>query len=151
MRRTMIIGALAGAVVFGASPALAAPPEVNQQSCEEAGGTFSRERGVKSCTTTSRTEVPGPPVSATSAPEFQGTSLVTYEGTSRRVLTVETTTTQTQKGNGEVTTTSSSRTVGSRQEQLRCTRTSTPLIFGGSPTTTPVPFGECASRWLFIA
>lgn len=151
MRRTMVVGVLVGAVMLTGSPALAAPPEIGQRSCEESGGTFSRERGVKSCTTTSMTEVAGPPVSATSAPELQGTSAVTYEGRSRRVLTVETTTTQTQKGNGEVTTTSSSRTVGSRQEQLSCTRISMPLIFGGSPTTTPAPFGECASRLLFVA
>jgi hypothetical protein len=78
--------------------------------------------------------------------------MVSHAGTSQRVYTVETTTTETQKGNGEVTTTSSGPvTVGSRQERLACQRISTPFPFGGSTSTSTAPESECASRNLYVA
>ena len=80
------------AVVGTASPAVAAP-EINRSDCEAAGGTFDRERGVKTCTT-----------SAT-----QTNFNIPYENDGGLFnaswlenQTWQVTTTQSQKGNGEV-------------------------------------------------
>jgi hypothetical protein len=103
MRRAVIAGAVLGFVVLGtAGTALAAPPEIQQRSCEASGGTFDRDHGVKSCTTTTQsTQLTGPFTSVIGSP---GNFLT---GISVRTDVLEVATTQTQKGNGEVTTTQS--------------------------------------------
>lgn len=155
MRRTMVVGVLVGAAVLAGSPALAAPPEISQQSCEEAGGTFSRDRGVKTCTRTSDVEVPRPPVTINEP--VPGPTFSHYIGVSRRIDTVRTTTVDSQRGNGEVTSTSRTTTVSSRVEQISCTYKSVTVsggnIFGGGTTTTtyyPASLAACASRSLFL-
>src|SRR3954454_19455702 len=101
MRRSIIIGVVLGIVVLSGTPALAAPPEVSQKSCDAAGGSFVRDHGVKSCTTTSvatvTSEHAGPPQSTSL---YSGLVTLDYTGTVREADTVRTTTTQTQKGNG---------------------------------------------------
>lgn len=157
MRRTMVVGVLVGAAMLTGSPALAAPPEINEKSCEEAEGTFSRERGVKSCTTTSSREVAGPAI--TRAEPVPGPQYSQYIGVSRRVDTVQTTTVESQKGNGEVSSTSSDTVVASRVDGISCTYKSVQIvwsggIFGGSPQTVvnyyPASYSECISRGLFL-
>lgn len=158
MRRTTIVGVLVGTAMLGGSPALAAPPEISERSCEEASGTFSRERGVKSCTTTSSREVAGPAV--TLAEPVPGPQYSQYIGVSQRVDTVQTTTVDSQKGNGEVTSTSSDAVVGTRVDAISCTYKSVQVvwsggIFGGSPQIItnyyPASYSECISRNLFLA
>jgi hypothetical protein len=157
MRRTIVVGVLVGAAMLAGSPALAAPPEISEKSCEEAQGTFSRERGVKSCTTTSSREVAGPAI--TLAEPVPGPQYSQYIGVSRRVDTVETTTVESQKGNGEVSSSSSDAVVASRVDGISCTYKSVQVvwsggIFGGSPQTVvnyyPVSYSECISRGLFV-
>jgi hypothetical protein len=154
MRRTMVVGVLVGAAVLVGSPALAAPPEVSERSCEEAQGTFGRERGVKSCTTTSSVEVPRAPVTLIGQVPLSQNQ---YIGVSRRIDTVETTTVESQKGNGEVTSTSSDAVVASRVEQLSCTYRVVSIVggglFGGGFTVIEYhqrPLADCASRGLFL-
>ena len=155
MRRTMVVGVLVGAAMLAGSPALAAPPEISEKSCEEAQGTFSRERGVKSCTTTSSVEVPRSPV--TEAEPVPGPQYSQYIGVSRRIDTVQTTTVQSQKGNGEATSTSSDAVVATRIEAISCTFKSVQIVgggvFGGGFTIIdyyPRPLSDCASRGLFL-
>jgi hypothetical protein len=157
MRTTIVVGVVAGAAMLTGSPALAAPPEIQQNSCEEAGGTFSRERGVKSCTTTSSVEVAGQPV--TEAEPVPGPQYSQYIGVSRRIDTVQTTTVESQKGNGEVSSTSSDAVIATRIEPISCTYKSVQIvwsggIFGGGPQTVinyyPASLAECESRDLFL-
>jgi hypothetical protein len=157
MRRTMLVGVLVGAAVLVGSPAAAAPPEISPTSCAEADGTFSRERGVKSCTTTSSVQVPRPPV--TLAEPVPGPQYSQYIGVSRRIDTVRTTTVDSQKGNGEVTSTSTEAIVASRVEQISCTLklvqvVSSGGIFGGSSYTTVTfvqkPLSECVGRGVYV-
>ena len=72
---------------------------------------------------------------------------------------MRTTTVESQKGNGEVTSTSSDAVVGTRIEPLSCTYKSVQIvysggIFGGSPQTVvnyyPYPLSDCAVRGLFL-
>ena len=157
MRRTIVVGVLVGAAMLTGSPAVAASPEIQQKACEDAGGTFGRERGVKSCTTTSSVEVARPPV--TEAEPVPGPQFSQFIGVSRRIDTVRTTTVESQKGNGEVTSTSSDAVVATRIEPLSCTYKSVQIvysggIFGGSPQTVvnpyPSPLADCAARGLFL-
>jgi hypothetical protein len=156
MRRTMVVGVLVGAAVLAGSPALAAPPEIQQKTCEDAGGTFGRERGVKSCTTTSSVEVAGPPV--TEAEPVRGPQFSHYIGVSRRIDTVQTTTVESQKGNGDVSSASSDAVVDTRIEPLSCTYKNVQIVgggvFGGGGFTIidyfPRPLSDCASRGLFL-
>jgi hypothetical protein len=156
MRRTMVVGVLVGAAVLAGSPALAAPPEINQKACEDAGGTFGRERGVKSCTTTSSVEVAGPPI--TEAEPVPGSQFSHYIGVSRRIDTVQTTTVESQKGNGDVSSASSDAVVDTRIEPLSCTYKNVQIVgggvFGGGDFTIidyfPRPLSDCASRGLFL-
>jgi hypothetical protein len=149
MRRTMVVGAVVGATILAGSSALAAPPEVSQKSCEASGGTFSRDQGVKSCSRVTATEAIGSPI-VQDGPVNPFTSSF-YRGASQRVYSVEVTTTQSQKGNGEVVTTMSGPvTVGSRMEPLAC------LLVDFDPFTQVVmsqlrPLSECAARGLFVA
>lgn len=120
MRKSVITGVVLGIVLLGAAPALAAPPEVSQKNCDAAGGSFDRDHGVKTCTTTSvdtvTSEGAGPkesmgPVAGVTA-EFTGTV--------RETTTVQTTTTQTQKGNGDVTTASTGVLLSFSRQWLTC-------------------------------
>jgi hypothetical protein len=155
MRRTMVVGVLVGAAVLVGSSAQAAPPEITAASCEETGGTFARERGVKSCTRVSQVEVPRPAVTLSEA--VPSPSFSQYIGVSRRIDTVRTTTVQSQKGSGEVTSRTTSAIVSSRVEQISCTyrsvSTSGGGIFGGSTTTVSFlqrPLSECVGRGVYV-
>jgi hypothetical protein len=157
MRRRMLVGVLVGAAVLVGSPAAAAPPEIGPAACAEADGTFSRERGVKSCTTVALDEVARPAVTRMEqVPTAQHSQ---YIGVSRRVDTVRTTTVASQKGNGEVTSISTETIVASRVEQISCTLklvqvVSSGGIFGGSSYTTVTyvqkPLAECVGRGVYV-
>lgn len=142
---TRISGSIAVAVlgltaVLGtAAPAAAGPPEINQRDCEAAGGTFDRVKGVKSCTTTStRNEVLGP----YSSYRYGGFFGVSYEATWFEQLVWQDTTTQTQKGNGDVTTETTpallSRTVVNQQCEAE--------LMGAY---YPASVGDCAVRGMY--
>ena len=149
MRRILVAGAVVAAGVLAGSPALAAPPEISQRSCEAEGGTFSREQGVKSCTvTTTRTDY---------SPEMHRVGVQStggledeYTGYYQLVSSVESTTVRSQKGNGEVTTSGpTERTVATVIDPLRCELRSTffaIVVFSGQ-----VDLAECALRGLFTA
>ena len=149
MRRTAVVVAALALSVLPTAPALGAPPEISQRSCEESGGTFTRDQGTKSCTTVTTTQVAGPVVTQFSPPE-QVSPLVThqYVGESRRIFIIETTTTRSQKGNGEVSTVSTPATVGSFVEPLTCTRIRT-VVVPPAVTSQPVALNECATRGLY--
>ena len=110
MRQAIVIGAALGIVMLSGTSAGAAAPEISQKNCDAAGGVFARDHGVKSCTTTSvgtmTTEHAGPRESKRWGPWVGGLT-VEYTGTVRETDRVQTTTTNSQKGNGDVTTTTS--------------------------------------------
>lgn len=150
MKKRVTIAAAALAMgVLPVAPALAAPPEITQQSCEESGGTFARERGVKSCTVVTTEVVLGPVVTLESDHVYVSSGEVWYVGESQRAWTVETTTTQFQKGNGEVTSETTEVVLDSSVVPLSCTRVERP-IFTDDVTSTAVDFSECASRDLYL-
>jgi hypothetical protein len=124
MRRVLVGAMAAAALVAMAGPALADPPEVQQKSCLADGGTFVRDHGVKTCTTTSvdQQTLEGPSVPFSRSEFIGGFAVydITYTGTSRYTATVRTTTARTQKGNGEVTTEQSSELLSSSVEVLTC-------------------------------
>jgi hypothetical protein len=121
MRRSIITGVVLGIVVLWSTPALAAPPEVSQKNCDAAGGSFDRDHGVKSCTTTSVDTVTSEHAGPRQSMSFGG-GLVTvdYTGMVREADIVRSTTTQTQKGNGDVTTSSDSVLLSWSYEWLTC-------------------------------
>jgi hypothetical protein len=137
MRKAIVTGAALGIVVLMGTPALAAPPEVSQKNCDDVGGTFVRDHGVKSCTTTTvdtvTSEGPGP-----RAEMYWGSwGWVDYSGTIRDSETVRTTTTQSQKGNGDVTTASDSVLLSRSVDWLTCHVEAT--FFGASFTRNVDP------------
>ena len=96
---TLAGAVLALATVVGAAPpAQAAPPEVNRDDCQAAGGTFDKDKGVKTCTTTAT-------FTDSNIPGFAQTTGGLLKATWLMDLTYQVTTTATQKGNGDVTTT----------------------------------------------
>lgn len=102
MKRLAIVTCAAALGVFAtATVADAAPPEVGRKPCDAQDGILSNDQGTKTCTTVSPyTEVD------------KGTGIVGQvpsaylRGDYHVVLTLQITTTQSERGNGEVTTTS---------------------------------------------
>jgi hypothetical protein len=140
MRRTVLAGAALGVVWLTGTPALAAAPEVQQRSCEADGGTFTRDQGVKTCTTTTV----GTRASVVNAPPYTQTVagyVVRYTGTSLLTETVRTTTTRTQKGNGVVTTDSTSETLSWTIQRLTCAVEGSGMF--GSFSNNDVPVDVC--------
>ena len=148
--------------MLAGSPALAAPPEITQRSCEATGGTFTRVQGVKQCARSTVTQVAatygslpylnlyGPLVTTQTA---SGTTENQLVGTSRRIDTVRTTTTETQKGSGRVTTTTRSVIVSSRVEQISCELRTTDYDLSGAVLRSRYdvrPFADCAALDLFL-
>ena len=142
MRRTTVVGLLVGVAVLGGSPALAAPPEVSQKSCD---GVFTRDQGLKTCTTTTV----GPETSVVASTPFNLSSValgvevsdIDYTGTSLLTQTVQTTTTRAQKGNGEVTTESTSETLSWTLERLTCAVEGS--VLGVTFSNNDVPVDVC--------
>lgn len=127
------------AVLGTAAPAAAGPPEINQKDCEAAGGTFDRVKGVKSCTTiSSHTTMTGPYSRYYSG----GVFTPSYQSFWSEVWTWEDTTVQSQKGNGEVTTTPTSVLISRNAVNKQCLRT----WFG---STSAVPVSECEALGLY--
>src|SRR5215218_5165658 len=98
-----------------AGPPPLVPPRA-PRSCEAGGGAFSRDHGVKSCTTTTQTQQTIPVVRSIST---GAGSTLTAVGSRTDVLAL--TTTQTQKGNGEVTTDQSATVLSSSVTAISCT------------------------------
>lgn len=152
--------ACALAVVVAAAPPAAASagpggrPEIQEHSCLDAGGTFSRSGPVKTCLTVESVEVRGPEVSAE---QFLGggrTFRVTLVGTSRRDVVSVISTTRQQRGNGPVeesTETVSTATV----EPLTCVIRFDTIDFPSGrkigETSTAVPLSRCSDSGLFVA
>ena len=122
MRKAIVVAAALG-ILGAATPALAAPPEVQQKSCEANGGTFTRDHGTKTCTTTTQDSYTSDPVVNTlTGPLIPGQGfafVLTWVSTVTDVVSV--TTTQTQKGNGAVTTTQSMTVLSSTVAPVSCT------------------------------
>ena len=119
--RTLLVALVSVAVVGTGGVAQAAPPALSQKSCD---GVFTRDQGLKTCTTT----IVVPETSVVASTPFTLSSVVLgvevydidYTGTSLLTQTVQTTTTRAQKGNGEVTTQSTSETLSWTLERLTC-------------------------------
>jgi len=60
------------AVVGAAPPAQAAPPEVNRDDCQAAEGTFDKDKGVKTCTTTATQKGNGDVTTTSGTPVLTG-------------------------------------------------------------------------------
>jgi hypothetical protein len=73
-----------------------------------------------------------------------------YVGTSQYIDTVVTTTVASQRGSGEVNTTSSEETVASQVNKVSCARQTSGGYYYYGSTTTPVGFADCESRGLFL-
>ena len=146
MRKTIVVAAALG-ILGVAAPALAAPPEIQQKSCEAGGGTFARDHGTKSCTTTSVEQFTSPP---TPYIVFLGDAYRTgaeYTAVFSRTYQVQTTTTDSQKGNGEVTTTQSTSVLSSTVNEINCTEED--MLFGIVFSTSSQPVGVCEGLGLF--
>ena len=85
------------AVVATAAPAIAAPPAINLSNFFTANGTFSKQKGVKSCTTTTNISPNNVPMQLHNGP---------FIATWLEDRTYALTTTPTLNGNGEVSSTS---------------------------------------------
>lgn len=148
MRRTVIAGVVLGFVVLTTTgTALAAPPEVQQKSCEADQGTFERDHGVKTCTTTSTHSFTSSVIpSSVSAVDAYQTG-IRYEGTYTLTYEVQTTTTESQKGNGPVTSTESSTVLSTTVNEISCTGV---ILFGGVViSTSTLPLAECEAAGVF--
>jgi hypothetical protein len=123
-RATVITMVLWPLVVGGSASAHADRPVVQKRSCEAAGGDFSMEKGLKRCTQSSQEVLVGSVLTRSVRVEGgprTGPS-VDLIGTYRVVRVVETTATQSQRGNGNVSTTSAERELSSTVEPLTCRR-----------------------------
>ena len=149
MRRFLVAGAVVAAAVLAGTPALAAPPEISQKSCDADGGAFAREHGGKSCTvTTTRVDEGRVLQFVVEESAASGAIVDRYTASFRVVRTVETSAVRSQKGNGEVTTVSTERTVDSVIEPLGCDRRLTigdSVLFLGM-----VDLEECVRRGMFL-
>jgi len=146
MRRIVLVGVTLGIAVLSAAPALAAPPEISQKNCDAAGGTFARDQGVKTCTTSTTDQFTTPP---TSLVAWFGSKVggEEYTGVSTRTDVIQTTTQQSQKGNGDVTTTQSSSVISSTVTPMSCTLEQTILDI----TTVSHPsFDVCAAKHVYL-
>lgn len=127
------------AILGPAAAASAAPPEINQKDCVAAGGTFDRVKGVKSCTTTSTsTQVVGPFTSYYSGGPFAPS----YQAFWSVQSVYQTTTTDSQKGNGDVTTQQSTALVSRTLVNQQCQGT----LFG---SYYPATVADCAAHGLY--
>jgi hypothetical protein len=125
-------------------PSLRAP-EVPQKSCEAGGGTFARSQGTKTCTPTSTASYTSDefPNSQT-GPFIPGQAYAfVLTGVSTVTDVISTTTTQTQKGNGDVTTVQSATVVSSTVNPVSCT-----LVIGSH--TFVEDNDLCAQNGLFL-
>ncbi len=143
MRRSIVAGAVLGIVVLTGAPALAAPAEVSAKTCQ---GDFSRDHGVKTCTTTTTDQLTTPPVTIVND-FYTAFGTDRYIGVSRRTDVVETTTTESQKGNGDVTTTQSSSVLSSSVVPVSCTLQQTIAFI---TTTGQAAFTDCAAHHVFL-
>lgn len=134
-------------VLLPQATAQAGPPEIHERSCESSGGVFDRTRGLKSCTWTATHEVAGPDVSAEATVPQGPYYYSLFVGVSRRVELVQTVTTRTQRGNGEVRQTSVETVLSSRLEPLHCLEGNPPYPnrFDHAPMET------CEALGLFVA
>jgi hypothetical protein len=140
MKRLSIIACAAVLGVFTtASVANAAAPEVSKKSCEAQGGTFSNDQGMKTCTTVRapETQLSGPSFSIVG----QYPSIY-YRGDFHYVFTVQVTITESEKGNGDVTTTNDLQMLSRELVKDDCSLT----LMG---TTTYVDTGVCDENGVY--
>ena len=134
MKRLAIITCAAALGVFTtASVANAAVPQVSKKTCEAQDGTLSNDQGTKTCTTVwaPETDVSGP--SFRIVGDYPS---IYYRGDFHYVFTAQATTTQSEKGNGEVTTTTTVQLLSRQLVKDDCLS-----IFWG--VTTHVDTAEC--------
>lgn len=108
LRYMTVVTAVLAMFLVPKSVALAAPPEVNQRSCEEAGGTFARHHGTKTCTIVGDGRGTGSTlVSRVEGPYEQVgfVMAVRYVAERYRLTVITPVSTTSQKGSGPVTTT----------------------------------------------
>jgi hypothetical protein len=133
--------ALTAALVLTGPPASAAPSSssITQASCSAEGGTFTRAKGVKTCTVTSpsiRYESPSTLHSATVNGPFTSEFLTasSYYGEWKQSEGYRDTVTKTQKGTGTIVTTTSSVLVRMFTYDQTCWEVGS---LGGGITYTP--------------
>ena len=119
--------------------AVAAPPEIHQKDCEAAGGTFDRAKGVKTCTTTAQITQVSPTMSAFYDGGFFSPS---YRSFYNVQSAWQVTTTDTQKGNGDVTSEQTSTLISRQVVNQRCDGT----LFG---SYYPATVSDCAAHGLY--
>jgi hypothetical protein len=147
MRTTVLAGAVLGIIAITAAPAVAAAPEIQQKSCEANGGTFSRDQGTKSCTTTTVDQTTSTP--SRSIVDVGSLNVIgeRYTGVGSVTSQIQTTTTQTQKGNGDVTTIVSMTVLSSSVNEISCTVDE--YLFGSKISSSAAPFSACEGYYLF--
>ena len=146
MRRSIIVGVVVGAALVVCSPAGAAAPEISQKSCQAADGTFTRDQGTKTCTTTSVAPVTGWPTESSILGGSFGTG-IQYTAVYSFTDQVQTTTIQSQKGNGPVTTTQSTTVLSTTTNEISCTGE---ILFQFTVvSSSTLPLVECESLNLF--
>lgn len=118
MRHPRFLAALAavpGLILATPGTAVAEPPEINKQYCTALGGTYTSDRGVKACTTTTYTTAQevfadGPVLVAGDDPDWP-LGMWEYTGSYVEEVTTATHTTEWQLANRPVTTSISTEEV----------------------------------------
>jgi hypothetical protein len=129
------------------SIAVASSPEVKQRSCEDAGGTFSRHHGTKTCTIVSVGRVTSSTlVSRVEGPYEDVGFLVAdrYVAERYRFNLMTPVTTTSQKGNRPVTTTMTNETTEPEEVECAVEHWASGMLFG----VESAPLGECQARGL---
>ena len=149
MRRTLVAAGVAALLetAIVATPALAARPEVNKQSCADRGGTFANGTGTKSCTTTTTEAVTGEPVSIPATLGDCSSVCSRYLVGYRVDQAVRITTVDSQRGNGDVTTTSTTTVLSSTVVPLSCEEED--YLGGVQVSSEHQPTQVCADRGLY--
>ena len=140
MKRLALITCATALGVFAtASVANAAAPEVSKKNCEPQSGTFSNDQGTKTCTTVATdTEVSGRYSSTVGSPS----SPLYLRGDFHYVFTVQATTARSEKGNGDVTTTTTTQILSHQVVPDACYET----VFG---ITAEVDTSVCAQQGVY--
>jgi hypothetical protein len=152
-----LVAAAALLTVAVGAPAAAARPEVHQSSCAQAGGAFSRDHGVKTCSVTRAEVTDGPLIVKRIAggilKEFRDGQwyggIAGFEGSSYRRTEVATVVARSQHGAGPVTTDTSTYVVHSEVVPLSCARWV--YLAGLGETSAPHELSACAALGLYGA
>jgi hypothetical protein len=141
MKRLAIVTCAVALGVFATvSAANAAAPELSKKTCEAQGGTFSSDKGTKTCTTVLAPYTQDGPQLVNSV---AWGPIITYTAYYHYVLTLQSTTTQSAKGSGDVTTTNTLQTLSQQLVKDGCQQVENQ---DGAIVTYTVPTTECDAQ-----